>query len=180
MKKLFPLYLVMTSSLVQAQELYPNSEPASTYGKNVLGFRGIWETYSETGRQRNQFSLRIMYGVTKNLSVYLQPSVSNHHGEFLSGDFTSHSHVGNQILTYTSNKVFGRKYPYRFGGVYAFAKYRFLSLDGNHQHFRMAAYAAYSTANVAHEEAEPNLTGDTGGFEGGLIATKLKNRFAAT
>jgi hypothetical protein len=121
-----------------------------------------------------------MYGVTKNLSVYLQPSISNHHGEFLSGDFTSHSHIGNQILTFTSNKVFGRQYPYRFGGVYAFAKYRFLSIDGDHQHFRMAAYAAYSTADVAHEEAEPNLTGDTGGFEAGLIATELKNRFAAT
>ena len=163
-----------------AQELYPNSEPASTLGKNVLGVRSIWETYNENGRQRHQFSLRLMYGVTKNFSLYIQPSVSNHHAAFLPGDFTLHSHLGNQIITSIPNKVFGRKYPYLFGGVYAYGKYRFLSVDGDHRHFRMAAYAAYSTAHLAHDIAEPNPDGDTGGFEGGLIATELNHRFSAT
>jgi hypothetical protein len=44
----------------------------------------------------------------------------------------------------------------------------------------MAAFAEYSTTQVAHDEAEPNLHGDTGGFGGGIIATQLLHHFAAT
>lgn len=180
MKKLLSPCLMVVVLSVHAQEFYPNSEPASTYGKNVLGVRTIWETYNENGRQRNQFSLRLMYGVTKNFSVYIQPSISNHHASFLPGDFTLHTHLGNQIVSSIPNKVFGREYPYLFGGLYAYGKYRFLAVDGDHQHFRMAAYAAYSTAHLAHDIAEPDLDGDTGGFESGLIITGLQHRFSAT
>jgi hypothetical protein len=165
---------------INAQELYPNSEPASTLGKNVLGVRGIWETYNENGVQRNQFSARVMYGLTKNFTLYVEPSVSNHHPQFLAGDFALHTHLGSQIITSIPNKVFGRQYPYLFGGLYIYGKYRFLSFDGNHEHLRVAAYAAYSTAHLAHDIAEPNLQGDTGGFETGAIVTGLLHRFSAT
>ncbi|MFI5135847.1 MAG: hypothetical protein ACHQD9_08345 [Chitinophagales bacterium] len=180
MKNRILIFILFVSASANAQELYPNSEPASTMGKNVLGLRGVWETYNEQGRQRHQLELRTLYGVTKNFTVYLSTSISNHHGEYLPNDFTSHSFLGSQLFTYTSNKVFGREYPFRWGGIYAYGKYRFLSIDGDHQHFRMAAFANYSTANLPHDIAEPNSDGDTGGFGCGLIATVLKKRFAAT
>jgi len=44
----------------------------------------------------------------------------------------------------------------------------------------MAAFGSYSTAKLAHDIAEPNPDGDTGGWSGGLIATKLINHFSAT
>jgi hypothetical protein len=180
MKPFFFLLCLVAYGTLRAQELYPTSEPASTMGKNVLGLRGIWETYNESGAQRHQLSLRMIYGVTPNLTIYLQPNFNNHHGDYLPADFTSHTHFGGQIFTYAPNKVFGRQYPFAWGGLLAYAKYRFFSLDGQHRHFRLAGYGSYSTANAPHDEAEPNLTGDTGGFGAGLIATALEKRFAAT
>ncbi len=61
-----------------------------------------------------------------------------------------------------------------------YAKYRFLSNDDVHKHFRMAAFAtaAYSRNHLQHNEL--NLMGDHSGVQAGLIATQLWNKLAVS
>ena len=58
-----------------------------------------------------------------------------------------------------------------------YGKYRFLSKDELHKHFRLAAFlhAAYSYAPFHSEEVE---LGDKSGISTGVIATRLINKFA--
>jgi hypothetical protein len=64
-----------------------------------------------------------------------------------------------------------------FEAVKAYAKYRFLSKDDVHKHFRMAAFAAgsYSGQELLHNEL---YLADQSGVEAGIIATQLWNKFA--
>lgn len=63
-------------------------------------------------------------------------------------------------------------------GARFYAKYRFLSKDEVHKHFRMAAFGAvaYSRNHLDHNEL--NLMGDQSGVQYGLIATQLWNKLA--
>lgn len=67
---------------------------------------------------------------------------------------------------------------YRPEGGYVYTKYRFVSLDGLKQHFRMAAFAetGYSTNPFLFEEID--LTADQTGVTGGLTATMLVHKTA--
>jgi len=159
----------MLPALLRAQELFPNTEPASNIPKGALGVRFFSESYNEVDKLRNLFALKIMYGVTSKLSVYATPTVSNHHNKDLPPEFPVHN---------TPN--IGVYHPYLFNGVDFYAKYRFLSFDGLKTHFRVAAYGEYSILNVAHDEGEPTLLDDNSGYGAGLIATYLKNHFAAS
>ncbi len=161
-----------------SQELFPLNEPASNVPKGVLGIRGIGETYKELDQYRNQYSLRVMYGLLPRLSVMATVGISNHHGKNFPANLVSHIHNGSETIYTTGEFERGLKYPYTFNGVYLFAKYRFISIDGQHSHFRIAANAEGSYLNQAHDEAEPTLMGDTKGVGGGLITTCLKDHFA--
>lgn len=153
-----------------AQELYPLSEPASNIPKGTLGVRLFSETYKEVNQWRNMTALRLMYGVTPRLSVYLTGLASNHHGEKMPVEFPFHN---------TPER--GAHYPYRFNGAHLYAKYRFLSVDGLNSHFRMAVYGEAALVKTTHHETEPDLMmGDTKGYGGGLITTYLKNKFAVS
>jgi len=174
---LFFLFIIASPSFF-AQELFPLNEPASTIPKGVLGLRAIGETYREINQFRNQFSLRVMYGVLPRLSVMATVGISNHHDKNFPTNLVSHSHNGNQTTYTTGDFQRGVVYPYRSNGAYLFMKYRFISRDGSHRHFRMAAYAEGAYVQQAHDEAEPNLMGDTKGYGAGLITTCLKNHFA--
>jgi hypothetical protein len=154
---------------IQAQELYPMTEPASNTPKDVWGLRLMEKSYNEVDRLRNLIALRVMYGITPRLSVYATPTISNHHNRELPPEFPVHN-----------TPQIGVNHPYLFNGVNFYAKYRLVNIDGQNTHFRVAAYAEYGWLNVAHDEAEPNLLDDTKGFGGGVIATYLKNHFAAT
>ncbi|MFM7645443.1 MAG: hypothetical protein ACKO41_01895 [Sphingomonadales bacterium] len=59
-----------------------------------------------------------------------------------------------------------------------YSRYRLLSTDDVHRHFRLAAYAegAYTAAPFRHDEV--SLMGDKSGIEAGLIATRLSQRLA--
>jgi hypothetical protein len=162
------------------QELYILSEPASSVPKGVVGVRVVSQHFTEVKTPRSLNVLRVMYGLTARLSVMATGSFSNHHSKKLPPDLISHSHVGNQTNYFTNNILRGVKYPALFNGFHAFAKYRFLSLDKKNEHIRMGMYVEWSNVNKAHDEAEPNLMDDTGGYGGGLLATWLKNRFAAS
>ncbi len=128
------------------------------------------ETYNEVNQLRNMAGLRLMYGVSPRLSVYLSGIVSNHHGEKLPLEFPFHN---------TPER--GAHYPYRFNGMHAYAKYRFLSRDGEGSHLRMAAYAEATYVNTTHHETEPDLImGDNKGVGAGLITTYLWQKFAVS
>ncbi len=170
MKSFLTIAALCFSCLAGAQELFPLSEPASTIPKGALGVRLFTETYNEVNQLRNMAGLRLMYGVSPRLSVYLSGIVSNHHGEKLPLEFPFHN---------TPER--GAHYPYRFNGMHAYAKYRFLSRDGEGSHLRMAAYAEATYVNTTHHETEPDLImGDNKGVGAGLITTYLWQKFAVS
>lgn len=173
--------IVLVISASHAQELYPLNEPASTMPKGVLGVRLSTDRFQEVSRTRSLYALRFMYGVTPRLTVLTNLTVSNHHDRQLPEDLLTHTHLPNGQTQYFAHNIQrGVKYPYLFNGVHVLAKYRFLSIDGKNEHFRMALVGEWSGVKTAHDEAEPNLLDDTGGYGGGFIATWLKNRFAAS
>jgi len=165
------IFLFLLSGLkAAAQELFPLSEPASSMPKNTLGVRLFSETFKEINKVRNMSYLRLMYGVTPHLSVYLSAIASNHHGNDFPQEFPFHN---------TPER--GANYPYKLNGGHLYAKYRFLSLDGEHSHFRMAAYAEGTLVKTTHHETEPDIEyGDNTGVGAGFITTYLKNKFAVS
>lgn len=168
----FLLYILIAAlpETLSAQELFPLSEPASTMPGKTLGVKAFVQGYQEVNTYtRYMTMLRLMYGITPKLTVMLDATGSNHHSKLLPPDFPDHN-----------TPQVGVKLPYLFNGVHAYAKYRFLSIDGEKKHLRVAAYAEYSYLNVAHDEAEPNLLDDTKGFGGGVIGTYLHNKFAVS
>jgi hypothetical protein len=179
MRFLFILFFTFSFSL-NAQELFPHNEPASTVPKNALGIRLFGDTYDETGTRRNMAAIRLLYGITPKLTFRLTGTVTNHHSEFLPPDLITHTHTGNQVIYNTQTFQKGLQYDYRFNGINVYAKYRFLTNDGQNQHFRMSVYGEWSNVTSAHDETEPNLMDDTRGFGGGLITTFLKKHFAAS
>jgi hypothetical protein len=177
---LFTVLTFLISVNCLGQELFILNEPASSVPKGVVGLRAFSQNYKENNTNRALYALRVMYGATAKLSVMATASLSNHHDRKLPKDLINHTHVGNQTNYYTAAIKRGVKYPLLFNGIYLFAKYRFLSRDEQNKHFRMSAYGEWSNVGVAHDEAEPNLMDDTGGYGLGIISTWLKNRFAAS
>ncbi len=174
------LFFSISISSVHAQELFPLNEPASTVPKGVLGVRGFVDTYQEVKILRNLYAVRLMYGVLPKLTVEVSTSMSNHHGREFPAGLASHTHSGTGSVFSTGSFARGVYYPYLYTGIYVYAKYRFLSFDSEHRHFRMAVYADGSNVNVAHDETEPNLLDDTKGYGGGLITTYLNYHFAVS
>lgn len=164
----------------RAQDLFILNEPANSVLKGAIGARAFTQNYKEYNTTRGLYALRLMYGATSRLSVLATASISNHHDRKLPKDLINHTHVGNQTNYFTQPIRRGVRYPYLFNGIHLFAKYRFLADDGQNKHFQLAAYGEWSNVNVAHDEAEPNLMDDTGGYGFGIISTLLKNRFAAS
>ncbi|HEU4716890.1 MAG TPA: hypothetical protein VFU15_03615, partial [Bacteroidia bacterium] len=161
-----------------SQELFPNTEPASNMPKGVLAFRIAGEYYSEVGQPRIWTGYRFKYGFTARMEADLTIGLSNHHGDLLPPGFVS---TDGNIGPHTHGGKKGIYYPYRFEGIDIYAKYRFLNIDGEHRHFRMAAYAEISTARVAHDETEPNLMmEDNAGAGGGIVATYLYHKLAVS
>lgn len=177
---LYSIILFFIPLFSKGQELFLHNEPASSVPKGVFGARIFGESFKEISSQRNMLAIRLMYGITPKLSAYLTATGSNHHGKNLPKDLITHTHIGNQTIYYTQPIQKGISYPYRFNGIHIYAKYRFLTMDGQNKHFRMALYGEWSHIKNAHDEAEPNLLDDTKGYGGGLITTYLKKRFAVS
>lgn len=91
-----------------------------------------------------------MFGLNKNWMVHLGANFSNMHQQ-----------------------------SFNWEGARLYAKYRFLSNDDVHKHFRMAAFASgtYSRNHLDHNEINIQM-GEQTGVQAGLIATQLWNRFA--
>lgn len=75
------------------------------------------------------------------------------------------------------SNMHGEKFIWEAARLYA--KYRFLSIDEVHKHFRMAVFGggSYSRNHLDHNEIN-FMMGDQSGVQGGLIATQLWNKLA--
>ena len=69
---------------------------------------------------------------------------------------------------------------FRYESVNMYAKYRFLSNDEIHKHFRMAVFADASITEAPFHYDEITLMGDKSGVEAGLIATQLWHKLAVS
>lgn len=173
-------FLLLRTAL-NAQELFPLSEPANTLPAGVLGLRLYSDGNYEIRTLKWMAGARLMYGVTSRLSLYLSGTASNHHSKKLPPDLVSHTHPsGGSPYYFTRQVLRGQVYPMNWNGFHLMAKYRFLNLDGKNSHLRMALIAEGSLVKQAHDEAEPNLLHDNRGWGAGLIVSLLQNRFAAS
>ncbi|MBV8255471.1 MAG: hypothetical protein JO154_22935 [Chitinophaga sp.] len=160
------LITVMTllgfTGIVSAQELYVNTEPASNMPANSLGIRLTGKTMNMDydGSTAVRLEPEVMWGINKKLMVHL--------------------------AGYTSNMM---QAGWKVEGGSIYAKYRFLSQDQQHAHFRMAAYVKGSLINnpfmpvmgdshMSYVNADGDLDGNNSGVTGGIIATQLLHKLA--
>jgi hypothetical protein len=153
MKKFLIISFLLSGLAAAGQELYVFSEPASNMPARSISAK-ISANYIN-GRQGNgkrlmqRYTPELMLGINKRLMVHFGASFADMH---------------------TNN--------FRWESIYVYGKYRFLSQDELHSHFRMAVFAdaAYTRSPFHFEEV--SLQGDKSGMQFGLIATQLWGKFA--
>jgi hypothetical protein len=153
MKKYCTLLLIALGfSRLNAQELYVFSEPASNMPAHSINLKLTAHIPAQRGIYSNfpqRYMPEIMFGISKKVMVHVSGTLANMH---------------------TSN--------FRFESVSLYGKYRFLSIDEVHKHFRMAVFADGSYTRSPFHFDEISLMGDKTGVEAGLIATQLINKWA--
>lgn len=149
-RKYVLIFCLCFNSLLQAQELFVLTEPASNMAAKSLGFRAMNSMMKEENGTGINYHLmpEIMWGINKHWMIHVQGFLSNR-----------------------NNTLVGEG-----GSVYA--KYRFLSNDDVHSHFRLATYARLSTNNSDIHQDEIETMGHNSGYELGLIATQLLHKIA--
>ncbi len=152
--RLFFIGLLCISNLLYAQELYVFSEPASTLPAHSLSVK-MKNHIASRNEIFNRLSFRnspqLFFGLSKNLTMRLGSTFSN-------------------MYTYRPTVESASFYM----------KYRFLSMDGVHRHFRMAGYVEAAKTSSPFHFDEINLGGDKSGVEAGLIVTQLWNKLAVS
>ena len=137
-----------------AQELYIFSNPASNIPARSLMMKAMGKSmvsYHNLEREY-RFSPELQVGLHKNLMVTGAVSFSD--------------------MFFQNKQEFE---SFRF-----YAKYRFLSKDDIHSHFRMAFHTSYTWTNNPLVYQEINAEGDNTGWQSGLIATGLLNKLAVS
>jgi len=150
----FPLVLLcIISSSAIAQELYVFSEPASNMPAKSISAKYSLKLLEGThsGRTEQRHTPEVMFGLNKKWMVHATGSFSD---------------------MYSSGV--------QWESVKLYAKYRFLSYDEVHKHFRMAAFlqGSYSRNDPYYDEL--SLDGDQSGIQYGIIATQLVNKLAVS
>jgi hypothetical protein len=136
----------------KSQELYVYTEPASGMPAKSLGIKlsaNYMGPQAWHNRPMQRYTPEIMLGINKKWMVHAGTTFGDMH---------------------TSN--------FAWESVYLYSKYRFLSHDEIHKHFRMAAFADLSYSRVPFHNDEVSLQGDKSGVQAGIIATQLWNKFA--
>lgn len=134
------------------QELYVFAEPASSIPARSLSVKTKDHFVSSDNiydRFSNRLMPQVMYGISKKLMVRAGISIANMH---------------------TADT--------RYESFSVYTKYRFLSKDDLHKHFRMAVFAEASKTRVPFHYDEISMMGDKSGIEAGIIATQLWHKFA--
>ncbi len=166
--------LILTGFSVHAQELYIMSDPASNVPAKSIGIRVTNKLMPRP--YDNGYSYRVlpevMFGINKNFMI--------------------------RGMAYASN-MFQRGMQLEGGNIYA--KYRFLSVDDLHSHFRMAAFGKVAISGnpltMQHTRQhiidgtphpitniytsnEIKLDGNHSGFNTGIVATQLVHKLAVS
>lgn len=149
-RMLFFLLLAICGIQLNAQELYVFSDPAS----NVPASSVVAKAFTQLGNRSplpQRYGAELMAGLSKKLMLRAGTSLSN---------------MMQQNVTWE--------------GAYLYGKYRFLSNDDVHTHFRMAAFGEVGYSSNASFYDEINIQGDVSGLQAGIIATQLKNKTAVS
>jgi hypothetical protein len=181
MKKIISFaFVILFSTVIYAQELYVNTEPASNMATGSIGFRVLTKVYKMN--YNNSFN-----------SYRVIP-------EFMIG---ASRHLMLHVAGYGSD-MFQKKFKVEGGSLYA--KYRFYSQDDVHEHFRIAAFSkvtfidnpqqlsieskkllpdgngGYTEQLVTsvYKNDEFDIDGLNSGIVGGVVATKLVNKLAVS
>ena len=146
------LLMAGAGNRIVAQELYVFSEPASNMPAKALGlkYNGTFLEGYHSGKTEQRQMLQAQFGLSKNWMLHAATTISDMYS-----------------------------YPVtRWESANIYAKYRFLSKDDVHAHFRMAAFAeaAYSRNQLYYDEL--SLEGDQSGLQLGIIATQLLHKLA--
>ncbi|HMC99540.1 MAG TPA: hypothetical protein VKH37_05275 [Ferruginibacter sp.] len=151
MRFLVILGLCFLFGKASAQELFVFTEPASNMATGTLGIRmnNSFMYGSSSFDASYQFAPELMLGVNKKLMLHVEGFFNN-----------------------SNNNRFS------YVGIAGYAKYRFYSVDDVHSHFRMAAFGRISSSNSPIMQEAIDLNGSNTGYEAGLVATKLLNKFA--
>lgn len=135
-----------------SQELYVFSEPASNMPSKSISTKltGFFMGPQPWhDRPMQRYMPEVMFGVSKNWMIHAGVTFADMH---------------------TSN--------FAWESMYLYTKYRFLSKDDVHQHFRMAAFVDASYTRVPFHNDEVTLQGDKSGVQLGVIATQLWHKLA--
>jgi hypothetical protein len=142
----------ISSMQVVSQELYVFSEPASNMPAKALSLKytGRFLEGYHSGKLEHRQAVAAQMGLNKKWMLRAGTTISNMYS-----------------------------YPVtRWESVNLYAKYRFLSKDEVHKHFRAAAFmeAAYSRNDLFYDEI--SLEGDQSGVQAGLVFTQLLHKLA--
>jgi hypothetical protein len=152
MRKFFVVCCLFVFVKTKGQELYVFSEPASNMPAHSISAKLTGHFVGNDniyGRFSQRYMPEIMLGISKKLMVHVSATFADMHTD-----------------------------DFRFESYSLYAKYRFLSNDDIHKHFRMAVFADASHTNIPFHYDEITLMGDKSGVEAGIIATQLWHRFA--
>jgi hypothetical protein len=151
MKKIVSALLCTAlAGTVMAQELYVFSEPASNMPARSLTVKGSAYLGNSKGTPQ-RYTPEVMLGISSKFMVHAGTSFSNMHSP-----------------------------ETRWESIYLYAKYRFLSVDEVHRHFRMALFADGSYSRNDYHFDEVSIQGDRSGVQLGIIATQLINKLAVS
>ena len=154
MPRLLAIILVfMMPFIAGAQELYVFSEPASNMPARSLSFK-LTARYPDSKLNdyfKQRYIPEVMFGLSKKWMLHISTTLSD----------------------YYSNSV-------RPESLKTYLKWRFLSNDEVHKHFRMAAFMEISASRNDYLYDEFTLDGDLDGMQTGIIATQLVNRLAVS
>lgn len=164
MRKLFVLVVIVLvgaiHSSIAAQELYVFSDPASNVPAKSLSLK-------YAGKYMNE--QRLNQGLNKTESILMNRQMAEANFGLskkwmLRSGFTFSDMYTNRVMKWESLSLY--------------AKYRFLSSDDVHKHFRAAAFlkGVYSTNSLKFDELTSD--GDQSVFQAGLILTQLVGKLA--
>jgi hypothetical protein len=147
------IVLIQVTVTVSAQELYVFTEPASNMPSRSISAKltSRMQKGIHSGKFEQRYAPEIMFGLNKNWMVHAAASFSDMYSTGL-----------------------------RWEAVWLYAKYRFLSIDQVHRHFRMAGFAEYAHSRNRVFYDELSLQGDHSGIQAGIIATQLLNKLAVS
>ncbi len=145
------MLVVFCNGTALGQELYVFSEPASNMPARSIAAKltSRFQKGYHSGSFEQRYAPEIMVGLNKNLMIHAATSFSDMYSNSL-----------------------------QWESAWLYAKYRFVTVDNIHRHFRLAVFGEYAYSRNALFYDELSLQGDQSGVQGGIIATQLLNKLA--